>query len=199
MCLCVEGERDVVVHSLPAWRAPELGKKPGTLHKGRTSGSPTRVGAATRGLSQWVCGGEPTVLATSRVHFCSWVTDGAWSTTVLGHFHHSLSWTGCRYQWLPIPWDDLPLVFGKDPPRISRWNLRWHFSGVMDSLRGVVGTGGSALWQQVPEKIFWAQRPPFPSTSPGSVSNANCQRWRNHCPSLYLKCSTCRNTEEPEK
>ena len=25
-----------------------------------------------------------------------------------------------------------------------------------------VGTGGSALWQQVPEKIFWAQSPPLP-------------------------------------
>lgn len=51
MCLCVEGERDVVVHSLLCMEShPRAGKKPGTLHKGRTSVSPTRVGTTTRGL-----------------------------------------------------------------------------------------------------------------------------------------------------
>lgn len=53
MCLCVEGERDVVVHSLLCMEShPGTGEKPSTPHKGRTSGSQTRVGATTRGLIQ---------------------------------------------------------------------------------------------------------------------------------------------------
>ena len=53
MCLSAEGERDVVVHSLLCMESrPGAGKKPGTPHKGRTSGSQTTVGTTTRRLIQ---------------------------------------------------------------------------------------------------------------------------------------------------